>query len=57
MSTYTYTPLVGITSECDADNRINYYQYDALGRLKLIKDQDGNVVKTMTYHYRTQTSQ
>lgn len=54
MTTYTYTPLVGITTECDTDNRINYYQYDSLGRLKLIKDQDGNVVKTMTYHYRNQ---
>ncbi len=46
MITYTYSPLFGITTQCDADNRINYYFYDGLGRLKWIKDQDGNIIKT-----------
>ncbi|MGH7249776.1 MAG: hypothetical protein ACREGC_02275, partial [Minisyncoccia bacterium] len=34
MVTYTYTPLMGMTSACDADNKITYYFYDGLGRLK-----------------------
>lgn len=26
MTTYTYTPLVGMTSQCDANNKITYYE-------------------------------
>lgn len=54
MTTYTYTPLLGMTSTCDADNRITYYYYDILGRLRWIKDQDGNIIKTIEYHYKNQ---
>jgi YD repeat-containing protein len=50
MTTYTYNPLIGISSQCDADNRITYYQYDSFGRLKVVLDQDHNVVKTVQYH-------
>jgi hypothetical protein len=57
MATYTYTPLMGMTSACDADNRITYYFYDNLGRLKWIKDQDLNIIKTIQYHYQTITGQ
>ncbi len=55
MTTYTYAPLIGITSQCDVDNRITYYFYDSFGRLRWIKDQDGNIVKTIQYHYVKQT--
>ncbi len=51
MTTYTYSPLVGMTSSCDVDNRITYYFFDGLGRLNWIKDQDGNIIKTIKYHY------
>ena len=51
MTTYTYEPLVGITGECSADNKIQYYDYDGLGRLQDIKDEDGNIIKTYGYHY------
>jgi hypothetical protein len=54
MTTYTYQPLLGVTSQCDINNRIAYYEYDALGRLKDMKDQDGNVIKTVDYHYKGQ---
>ena len=52
MTTYTYQPLVGQTSKCDVDNRVTYYNYDGLGRLKFVKDQDGNMLKTIDYHYQ-----
>jgi len=52
MTTYTYTPLVGMTSQCDVDNRVTYYFYDPLARLKYVKDQDGNIIKTYQYHYQ-----
>jgi YD repeat-containing protein len=54
MTTYTYNPLVGMTSQCDVDNRVSYYIYDALGRMKYIRDQDGNILKTIDYHYQGQ---
>lgn len=52
MTTYTYQPIVGMTSTCDIDNRVTYYSYDAIGRLKVIRDQDGNVVKEYDYQYQ-----
>jgi len=51
MTTYTYNPGIGVSSTCDVDNRITYYYYDALGRLAYLKDQDGNITKTIEYHY------
>ncbi len=53
MTTYTYEPLIGMTSQCDVNNRITYYEYDGFGRLKLLKDQNGNIIKTMDYKYKT----
>ncbi len=51
MTTFTYSPLVGMTSQCDLNNRITYYQYDALGRLALVSDQDKNIIKKICYNY------
>ena len=52
MTTYTYSPLIGKTTECDAESRVTYYVYDGFGRVAYIKDQDGNIVKTFQYHYK-----
>ena len=52
MTTYTYTPLVGLTSQCDIGNRITYYEYDGLQRLKRIRDQDFNIIKSLDYQYQ-----
>ncbi|MNH31455.1 hypothetical protein D3C86_1602120 [compost metagenome] len=54
MITYTYEPLVGMTSSTDAKGKTTYYVYDGFQRLKWIKDQDGNILKTMDYHYQNQ---
>ena len=54
MKTYTYIPLVGMSTACDEDNRATYYFYDPAARLAYIKDQDGNIVKTYQYHYQSQ---
>lgn len=51
MTTYTYDPLVGMTSQCDLNNKITYYEYDGLQRLKLIRDQDRNIIKNFQYNY------
>jgi hypothetical protein len=50
MNSVTYDPLIGKTSECDANNRITYYEYDNLGRLRFIKDDYRNIVKMYEYN-------
>jgi YD repeat-containing protein len=57
MNTYTYDPLIGITSHCDVANKIVYFEYDGFGRLKLIRDQDKNILKTIDYKYQANTNQ
>lgn len=52
LSTYTYLPTLGMSSQSDINNRISYYDFDSLGRLKDAKDQDGNILKTFDYHYK-----
>ncbi|HEY4108732.1 hypothetical protein, partial [Puia sp.] len=56
MTTYTYQPLVGVTSQCDVASRLSNYGYDGFGRLSYVKDQDGNVVKRYCYNANGQTT-
>ena len=51
MTTYTYRPMVGLTSQADASNKIAYYDYDGFGRLLLVQDQDHNILKKYAYSY------
>jgi len=51
LTTYTYEPLVGMTSMTDVKGEVTYYQYDGLKRLKNIKDKDGNLIKQMDYNF------
>lgn len=52
MSTFTYQPLYGITTMSDQNNQCMYYQYDDFGRLKVIKDMDGRVMKEYDYQFQ-----
>jgi len=54
VTTYTYQPLVGMSSATDAAGVTTYYEYDELQRLKRVKDQDGNIIKHQVYHYKGQ---
>ena len=51
MTSFTYSPMVGLRSQCDVNNRISYYFYDGLNRLILITDEDRNVLKKYCYSY------
>jgi YD repeat-containing protein len=52
VTTYVHDPLIGITSKTDSNNKTMYYQYDALGRLILLKNNDQHAVKNYLYHYK-----
>lgn len=54
ITTYTYNPLIGITSITDPKGDMITYHYDTLGRLIFVKDKEGNVIKSNNYHYSTQ---
>jgi YD repeat-containing protein len=51
VTTFTFRPLVGMTSQSDPNNRTVYYEYDGLQRLSAIKDEAGNITKTIQYNY------
>jgi len=52
VTSYTYKPLVGMTSKTDPRGIKETYTYDGMQRLKAILDQVGNVTKAIDYHYR-----
>ncbi|NLR79734.1 RHS repeat domain-containing protein [Chitinophaga eiseniae] len=53
VTTFTYTPLFGMTSETDPSGKTIYYEYDEMGRLKVIRDQNKSVLKQFDYQYQS----
>ena len=54
VTTYTYKPLVGISTVTDSKGDKQTYHYDSFNRLQYVKDKDGNILSENQYHYRTQ---
>ena len=52
VTTYTYDPLIGVTSITDPRGETIYYEYDEFNRLKQVKDADGNILSENEYHYK-----
>ncbi len=54
VTTYTYDPLVGMTSMTDSCGKTIYYNYDLFNRLIQEKDSYGNVLKFYKYNYKNE---
>ena len=52
MTGYSYKPLVGISATIDPKGERTYYEYDSFGRIKSVKDRDGNILTENQYNYR-----
>ncbi len=48
----TYKPLIGKTSDTDANNNSVFYDYDNFGRLIKVYDQDHKLIKKTEYHIK-----
>lgn len=51
LTTYTYDPLLGITSECNPSGDTIFYEYDSYGRLARTRNTNGEVIQEYEYHY------
>ena len=52
VTTYTYLPLIGISTITDPKGNATTYSYDEFNRLKTVKDGQGNIVSENQYHYK-----
>ena len=52
VTTYTYKPLVGVSTITDPKGDTVYYQYDNFGRLEYVKDNFGKIISENKYNYR-----
>jgi hypothetical protein len=52
VTTYTYKPLIGVSTITDSKGNTTYYEYDELNRLMFVKDAQGNILSQNQYHYK-----
>ncbi|WP_163409598.1 hypothetical protein [Flavobacterium ajazii] len=52
ITTYTYKPLVGMSTMTDPKGYTIYYLYDSFGRLEFTKDALGNILSENKYNYK-----
>ncbi len=51
VTSYTYDPLIGVTSIIDPSGYTSYYDYDDFNRLQYIKNKDDEVLEQYRYNY------
>ncbi|PWG77963.1 hypothetical protein [Pararcticibacter amylolyticus] len=49
---YTFKPLVGMTSQTDERGRTLSYEYDTFQRLKIIRNDNGDILENYQYHFK-----
>lgn len=52
MQTIAYDAEGKKISECDINNHTTYYEYDGLGRITKVLDENHNIIKTYEYHFK-----
>lgn len=52
VTTYTYDPLIGMTSMAMPNGEKTFYEYDSFGRLKFVRDNEGNILSQNQYQYK-----
>lgn len=52
VTTFTYKPLIGVSTITDSKGDKITYFYDSFGRLQTVKDKEGNVLSENQYNYR-----
>lgn len=52
ISTYSFIPLVGVSTITDPKGDTTTYTYDSFGRLEFVKDKNGNILSENQYHYK-----
>lgn len=52
ITTFTYDPLIGVTSVNGPDGLREYYKYNAQNKLEKVMDVDGNPVEEYKYHFK-----
>lgn len=52
VTTYTYDPLIGVSSITNPTGETVHYTYDNKNRLQYVKDEDLNVLEEYRYHFR-----
>lgn len=51
VTTYTYKPLSGVETITDPKGDVQYFEYDAFGRLLKVKDKQGKILSENEYNY------
>jgi len=54
VTTYTFDPLIGVTSITDPRGNTTFFEYDVYNHLKYIKDRDGNILSKSEYNFKNQ---
>jgi len=52
VTVYLYDTVLGLKQIIDPNGRSTFYDYDDMGRLKVIQDAEGNIIEEYTYHYQ-----
>jgi hypothetical protein len=53
ITTYTYSPLIGVSTITDAKGDIQYYDYNDFNQLIRIRDKNNNIMVETEYNYKT----
>ncbi|KPE48988.1 hypothetical protein [Chryseobacterium indologenes] len=52
ITTYSYDPLIGVTSITPPSGILEKYVYDTANRLQKVEDLNGRIIKEYQYHYK-----